>query len=96
MLKERSAEWKRRVPLSICRHHWVIEPANGPTSQGECRKCGRQKTFQNIVSELPWSERLAPVEKPHGPILMELTPVPEAYQGQGADEVVISQGGFLI
>ena len=36
---------------SICRHHWIIEPALGPTSQGKCRLCGEVKTFLNVVEE---------------------------------------------
>jgi hypothetical protein len=34
-----------------CRHHWIIEPALGPTSQGKCKLCGEVKTFLNVVEE---------------------------------------------
>ena len=30
-----------------CRHHWVIEPANGRYSRGECRNCHEARTFEN-------------------------------------------------
>ena len=33
----------------VCRHHWVIEPANGPYSRGECRNCQEVKAFENSV-----------------------------------------------
>jgi hypothetical protein len=26
-----------------CRHHWVIEAANGPVSRGECQICHESK-----------------------------------------------------
>lgn len=34
-----------------CRHHWVIEPANGRYSRGECRKCHETKAFENSVRD---------------------------------------------
>lgn len=30
-----------------CAHHFVIEPPNGPTSNGYCKKCGSNKMFPN-------------------------------------------------
>jgi hypothetical protein len=30
-----------------CHHYWVIEVANGPTSQGVCKYCGAEKEFLN-------------------------------------------------
>ena len=32
-----------------CSHHWVIEPANGRYSQGECQKCHEVRTFENSI-----------------------------------------------
>jgi hypothetical protein len=34
-----------------CCHHWIIEPALGPTSEGTCKLCGAKKTFLNVVEE---------------------------------------------
>ena len=34
-----------------CRHHWVIEPANGRYSQGECRKCHAVRAFENSIRD---------------------------------------------
>ena len=31
----------------VCRHHWLIEPPNGPTSTGVCKLCGSTKEFDN-------------------------------------------------
>ncbi len=33
----------------VCRHHWVIEPANGRYSEGECRNCHAVRTFENSI-----------------------------------------------
>ncbi len=30
-----------------CTHHWIIEAANGPVSNGKCRLCGEVKEFSN-------------------------------------------------
>jgi hypothetical protein len=32
---------------SICRHRWIIEPANGPVSRGRCVKCHSSRDFFN-------------------------------------------------
>ena len=34
-----------------CRHYWIIEPAKGPVSQGECQNCGESREFQNSIIE---------------------------------------------
>ena len=33
-----------------CRHYWIIESADGPTSKGVCRFCGVEKEFFNSFS----------------------------------------------
>lgn len=30
-----------------CSHHWVIESANGPLSEGTCQRCGEKREFKN-------------------------------------------------
>ncbi len=40
-----------------CLHHWVIEPAEGPTSEGVCQKCAEVKTFANYVEQNTWSNQ---------------------------------------
>jgi hypothetical protein len=30
-----------------CRHYWVIEDAEGPTSRGVCKFCGAEREFYN-------------------------------------------------
>ena len=40
-----------------CRHHWVLEPANGSDSRGVCKKCGEVKSFKNHVASTAWNAR---------------------------------------
>ena len=49
---------KRRVnpvqePLTknSCRHYWIIEVANGPTSKGVCKYCGETRDFLNVIPD---------------------------------------------
>jgi len=39
-----------------CRHHWLIESPQGPTSMGICKLCGEQKEFRNSASDLLWED----------------------------------------
>ncbi len=34
-----------------CCHHWIIETANGPVSQGTCRICRETREFRNSIVE---------------------------------------------
>ena len=33
----------------MCVHHWIIKQADGPTSEGRCKRCGERKAFANTV-----------------------------------------------
>ena len=33
-----------------CAHHWIIDPAEGNTSWGECQKCHLQGEFKNSIA----------------------------------------------
>ncbi len=39
-----------------CRHHWVIEPADGPISDGSCQVCGETREFKNYVESATWGD----------------------------------------
>ena len=39
-----------------CRHHWVIQPATGPVSQGVCQACGEERDFMNYVESASWGD----------------------------------------
>jgi hypothetical protein len=38
---------KHRTSRSSCVHHWIVEPAGGPTSGARCRRCGDERLFFN-------------------------------------------------
>lgn len=38
-------------PVVRCRHYWIIEPAQGPVSQGKCQTCQEVREFQNSIVE---------------------------------------------
>ena len=42
---------KEHVAKGECRHYWIIESANGPTSRGLCKFCGAEKEFLNSVQD---------------------------------------------
>ena len=37
----------------VCRHHWIIEPANGRHSRGDCQNCHEVRAFENSIYEAP-------------------------------------------
>ena len=39
-----------------CRHHWVIQPATGPVSQGVCQACEEVREFKNHVDSASWGD----------------------------------------
>ncbi len=49
-----------------CQHHWVIEEADGPTSQGVCRFCGEAKEFRNYMTASHWGSDRERKEAPIG------------------------------
>ncbi len=40
---------------SRCRHHWVIEAANGHTSRGVCKLCQEVREFENSTYVTLWN-----------------------------------------
>ena len=42
--------------VAICRHHWVIQPADGPVSNGLCQVCGETREFKNYVESATWGD----------------------------------------
>ena len=39
------------MTTAACSHHWILQPANGPESQGVCRGCGAKRMFRNSFEE---------------------------------------------
>ena len=54
-----------------CCHHWVIQPANGPTSTGFCQKCFDTKEFSNTIQEEWGFDYEARTAKPAQPALQK-------------------------
>ncbi len=42
------------VGTVTCRHHWRIEPPQGPVSMGQCLRCGEEREFRNSAQESVW------------------------------------------
>ena len=40
----------------VCRHHWAIQPAAGPVSEGVCLLCGEVREFKNYVDASTWAD----------------------------------------
>ena len=49
----------------VCRHHWLIQAADGPSSAGVCRICGETREFKNYMETAAWGDsRLYPAPVP--------------------------------
>jgi hypothetical protein len=51
MEKTKAAIYEESAPKQKCRHHWKVDMAAGPTSQGTCILCGAQKEFRNYLPD---------------------------------------------
>ena len=40
--------------MNDCRHHWVIDTADGPMSRGVCKYCQQVRDFENFVEGDKW------------------------------------------
>ena len=49
MVAEGSTESSVMTAGPLCAHYWIIEPANGPVSQGQCQNCSEVRDFKNYV-----------------------------------------------
>ncbi len=55
-----------------CAHQWVIDPPDGPTSEGHCKLCGGTRSFRNSLEISYWdnqrktgaADRSTPAGKP--------------------------------
>ena len=48
------ANLARLTDFINCAHHWVIESANGPLSEGICLRCGEKREFKNSSGSTPY------------------------------------------
>ena len=58
---------------SKCKHYWVIDKVDGPTSKGTCKLCGAIKEFSNYMTYdfAPFEAHYEPKKKI--PLLDKLT-----------------------
>ena len=50
MSTQTPVEVSPEVPsVQTCRHHWIIQSATGPVSEGVCQVCGEVREFSNHV-----------------------------------------------
>jgi len=45
-----------KAAVEVCRHHWVIQPADGAVSNGSCQICGENRKFKNYVESATWGD----------------------------------------
>jgi hypothetical protein len=54
---ERTSESLVRQTGACC-HHWIIQSAVGPVSEGSCQICGEVREFKNSIDyEAEWTNR---------------------------------------
>ncbi|MCH8799943.1 MAG: hypothetical protein IH963_03445 [Chloroflexi bacterium] len=53
---EPEVENNAAATVAECRHHWVIQPADGPVSIGACQICGETREFKNYVESATWGD----------------------------------------
>ena len=59
---------KEDLSENACPHFWDIEAANGPSSQGICRRCGERKEFLNAFPNFnPLKKNSNPMDLPKMP-----------------------------
>lgn len=48
---------------SECKHHWMIDSPNGPTSSGVCKLCGERGEFKNSIPITGWDRQGSKTQK---------------------------------
>ncbi len=51
-------------PDSECKHRWLIDSPNGPTSKGVCQACGEKGEFKNSIPISGWDRVGAQKKQP--------------------------------
>ena len=69
-----------------CRHHWVIQPADGPVSNGSCRICGETREFKNYVESATWGDSRITNKNSSGSAGVESTSDDEDFGSRNLDD----------
>ena len=54
--QESTPSTAQNTETAVCCHHWAIQPATGPLSEGVCRICGEVREFKNYVEAATWGD----------------------------------------
>ena len=71
--------------IAVCRHHWVIQPADGPVSEGSCQICGETREFKNYVESASWGDSRMANKNSSASAGVESTSDDEDTSGQDTD-----------
>ena len=72
--------------VSECRHHWVIQPADGPASIGACQICGESREFKNFVESATWGDSRIASKNSSASATAESTSDDEDVEDKNTDE----------
>ena len=76
--------------LPVCRHHWVIQPADGPISIGSCQICGVSREFKNYVESATWGDSRGSSKGASVSVFVESSSDDEYMNNQDIDEELVS------
>ena len=70
-VKEKTGNY---VAEDQCRHYWIIEAPEGPTSKGVCKFCGAEKEFDSFGPDSLSRWDRSPSKYVDPPVLPDLAP----------------------
>ncbi len=84
--QEPEIEVQSAPSVAVCRHHWVIQPADGPVSNGSCRVCGENREFKNYVESATWGDSRISGKSASASAIVESTSDDEYMSDQDMEE----------
>ena len=84
--QELEIEIQMAASLAGCRHHWVIQPADGPVSNGSCQICGESREFKNYVESATWGDSRISGKSASASAIVESTSDDEYMSDQDMEE----------
>ena len=84
---EPEVENNAAATVAECRHHWVIQPADGPVSIGACQICGETREFKNYVESATWGDsRIASKNASASASVVSTSDDEDSEEGRESDE----------
>ena len=84
--QELEIEIQMAASLAGFRHHWVIQPADGPVSNGSCQVCGESREFKNYVESATWGDSRISGKSASASAIVESTSDDEYMSDQDMEE----------